>query len=81
MKVFCKRTKFNRGDEEQKWGYVRWKKDVWYNYREPNNYESKHIYCYILTEDRDWALSKSDFDKYFYTKEDLRDLRINNILR
>ena len=80
MKVFCKRTLFNRGEEE-KWGYVRWKKDVWYKCRLPNNYESTHVHCYIITEDRDWAISTSDFNKYFYTKEELRDLRIDQIIK
>ena len=86
MKVYCKRTKFNHGDDESKNGYVKWKEDCWYEFRKPEGYESKYIFGYVtnnstLFEYYKESISKTDFDKYFYTMEDLRELRINNILK
>ncbi len=79
MKVFCKRTAFNDKEEEKKCGYVRWKKNCWYTFKEPKNYES--IYGYILTDETWWSVSKSTFQKYFYTQDELRDVRIQYILK
>ena len=85
MKVYCKRTKFNHDEEESKNGYVKWKKDCWYDFKKPHGYESNYIFGYIKVKDNDEistsSISKADFDKYFYTTEDLRDLRINKILK
>jgi len=81
VKVFCKRTLFNKGEEEQKWGYVRWRIDSWYQLRKPSSkYEGGYVYGYIITETRDWPISHSDFNKYFYTQEELRDKRINDLI-
>ena len=41
----------------------------------PNNYST------INDEINTYSISRSDFDKYFYTTEDLREMRINNILK
>lgn len=84
MKVYCKRTKFNHGDDESRNGYVKWKKDCWYEFTKPDGFESKYIFGYVtnnLFDDYKESISKTDFDKYFYTTEDLREMRINNILR
>ena len=86
MKVYCKRTKFNHDEEESKNGYVKWKKDCWYDFENPHGYESNYVFGYVsnnstLYSDYKESLSKSDFDKYFYTMEDLRELRINKILK
>ena len=82
MKVYCKRTKFNQVDVDKK-GYVKWKKDCWYDFEKPHGYESNYVYGYVTNNSIDYkeSLSKSDFDKYFYTMEDLRELRINKILK
>lgn len=85
MKVYCKRTKFNQVDVDKK-GYVKWKKDCWYEFKKPKDYESNYIFGYVsnnstLYKDYKESISKTDFDKYFYTMEDLRDLRINKILK
>lgn len=83
MKVYCKRTKFNHDEEESKNGYVKWKKDCWYEFETPKEYESNYIFGYVsnnFTLHKE-SISKSNFDKYFYTMEDLRELRINNILK
>ena len=85
MKVYCKRTKFNHDEEESKNGYVKWKKDCWYDFKKPHGYESNYIFGYIEVKDNNEisrsSISKPDFDKYFYTMEDLRELRINKILK
>jgi len=84
VKVYCKRTKFNHGDDESRNGYVKWKKDCWYEFTKPDGFESKYIFGYVtnnLFDDYKESISKSDFDKYFYTTEDLREMRINNILK
>ena len=85
MKVYCKRTKFNQGEQADK-EYVKWEKDCWYEFTKPDGFESKYIFGYVtnnstLFDDYKESISKSDFDKYFYTMEDLRELRINNILK
>lgn len=85
MKVYCKRTKFNHGDDESREGYVKWKKDCWYEFTKPDGFEGNYVFGYIEVKINDEintsSISKSDFDKYFYTMEDLRELRINNILK
>lgn len=87
MKVYCKRTKFNQGEQADK-EYVKWKKDCWYEFEKPHGYESNYIFGYIKVNYKNYnneistsSISKADFDKYFYTTEDLRDLRINKILK
>ena len=84
MKVYCKRTKFNH-DDEDKDGYIKWKKDFWYDFKKPHGYESNYIFGYVSNnstyKDDKESISKTDFDKYFYTMEDLRELRINKILK
>ena len=84
MRVYCKRTKFNQGEQADK-EYVKWKKDFWYEFEKPHGYESNYIFGYIKVKDNDEisrsSISKPDFDKYFYTMEDLRELRINKILK
>ena len=82
MKVYCKRTKFNQVDVDKK-GYVKWEKDCWYDFEKPHGYESNYVFGYVTNNSSDYkeSLSKSDFDKYFYTMEDLRELRINKILK
>ena len=69
MKVYCKRTYFNHGEDEEKWGYVRWKKDCWYEFQKADGFESKYIFGHINTnkiESYSISISKTDFDKYFY---------------
>jgi hypothetical protein len=81
VKVYCKRTKFNQIDVDEK-GYVKWKKDSWYEFEKPHGYESNYVYGHVSNNYGTYkeSISKSDFDKYFYTTEDLRDFRINKIL-
>ena len=79
MKVYCKRTKFNHDDTNE---YVKWKKDCWYDFENPHGYESNYIYGYIKNDSSiKEQINKADFDKYFYTTEDLREMRINKILK
>ena len=79
MKVYCKRTKFHQEGPDT-FTSVKWEKDKWYEFIKPHGYESNYIYGYIKNTTLSESISKSDFDKYFYTQRELRDIRINKII-
>lgn len=78
MKVYCKRTQFL--DDK-----IKWEKGGWYEFENPHGYESNYIFGYIEVKDNDVinksSISKSDFNKYFYTQKEFRDIRIQEILK
>ena len=78
MKVYCKRTQFL--DDK-----IKWQKGSWYEFENPHGYESNYICGYIEVKDNDeistLSISKSDFNKYFYTQKEFRDIRIQEILK
>ena len=78
MKVYCKRTQFL--DDK-----IKWEKGSWYEFEKPHGYESNYIFGYIEVKDNyeisKSSISKSDFNKYFYTQKELIDIRIQEILK
>lgn len=79
MKVYCKRTVF---DDDSK---IKWEKGSWYKFEKPHGYESNYIFGYIEVKDNyeisTSSISKSDFNKYFYTQKELREIRIQEVLK
>jgi len=80
VKVYCKRTKFF--DD----GRIKWKKDCWYEFSKSDGFESNYVYGYIkhdFVDTRGYkeSISKSGYNKYFYTQQELRDIRIQDILK
>lgn len=78
MKVYCKRTVF---DDDSK---IKWEKGSWYEFEKPHGYESNYIFGYIEVKDNyeiTSSISKSDFNKYFYTQKELREIRIQEVLK
>ena len=78
MKVYCKRNQFL--DDK-----IKWEKGSWYEFEKPHGYESNYIFGYIEVKDNyeisKSSISKSDFNKYFYTQKEFRDIRIQEILK
>ena len=86
MKVCCKRTYFF--DD----GSIKWKKDCWYEFTKAEGFESNYVYGYIKHQFEDSnpniilagykeSISKSNFNKYFWNQKELRDIRIQEILK
>jgi hypothetical protein len=80
VKVYCKRTYFF--DD----GSIKWKKDCWYEFSKAEGFESNYVYGYIKHDFVDTSgykesISKSNFNKYFWTQKELRDIRIKEILK
>jgi hypothetical protein len=72
VKVYCKRTKFF--DD----GSIKWKKDCWYSFEKPlgSTLESEYLYGYV----DDKPISIKNFKRFFWTQEEIRDIKIKEIL-
>ena len=91
MKVFCKRTFFQKNTNSfpisgKNYGetYVLWKKGKFYNIRLPQEYE-KAVGIYYIVESEDVTIytpvKKKEFEKYFTDIDQLREEKINIILQ
>jgi len=89
-KLVCKRTFFRENVNYfkvcgKKYGelYVAFEKNKIYNYREALQWEIGLMYCSVESEWDDYWLpvSKEEFEKYFKTLDEVRDEKINTILK
>ena len=91
MKVFCKRTYFQKNTNSfaisgKNYGetYVLWKKGKFYNIRLPQEYE-KAVGIYYIVESEHPSIytpvKKKEFMKYFTDIDQLREEKINIILQ
>lgn len=85
MKVLCKRTYMERIKvvSEDKFR-CRWGRDKYYDAYSPNEFESNVGIYYILESDvksRTYPLKKIEFDKYFIDIDEIRNDRIEQILK
>lgn len=73
MKVYCKRTVF---DDDYK---IKWEKDSWYSFEKPlgSTLESEYLYGYV----DDKPISIKNFKRFFWTQQELREIRIQEILK
>ena len=91
MKVFCKRTYFQKNLNSypisgKGYGesYVLWKKGKFYTVRLPQEYE-KAVGIYYVVQSEDVTIytpvKKREFNKYFTDIDQLREEKINIILQ
>ena len=90
MKVYCKRTWFERIDntfpvngKEYGQDYVKWAWGKTYECHEPKDYEKTATYLIIKSEvEESWyPVSKNNFNKYFETLDEYRNKKIEQILK
>ena len=90
MKVYCKRTWFERNDntfpvngKEYGQDYVKWAWGKTYECHEPKDYEKTATYLIIKSEvEESWyPVSKKNFNKYFETLDEYRNKKIEQILK
>ena len=96
MKVYCKRTLFKKNNnfypvngKEYGDDYVEWERGKFYNFRIPEDYErasfpgSPGIYYYIETEVEGVSspIKEKEFRKHFMDVDELRNEKIENILK
>ena len=72
MKVYCKRTVF---DDYSK---IKWKKNIWYSFEKSlgSTLESEYLYGYVDGK----PISIKNFKRFFWTQEEIRDIKIKEIL-
>ncbi len=97
MKVYCKRTVFIKNNNYypingKSYGeeYVEWERGRFYKFRVPDEHERggktkifPGIYYYIETERKDiWSpIKEKEFRKHFMDIDELRNEKINEILK
>ncbi len=97
MKVYCKRTLFKKNNnfypvngKEYGDDYVEWERGKFYNFRIPEDYERvghtemfPGIYYYIETEIEGVSspIKEKEFRKHFTDVDELRNEKIENILK
>ena len=57
---------------------IKWKKDIWYSFEKPlgSTLESEYLYGYV----DDKPISIKNFKRFFWTQEEIRDIKIKEIL-
>lgn len=90
MKVYCKRTFFEKNTnffpvngKEYGQDYAKWACGKIYQCREPKDYEKFSTYLIIESEiENTWCpISEQNFKIYFTTLDELRNEKIDQILR
>jgi hypothetical protein len=97
LKVYCKRTVFRKNNnaypingKDYGENYVEWERGKFYNFRIPDDYERggnsemfSGIYYYIETEVEGVSspIKEKEFRKYFMDVDELRNDKINEILK
>jgi len=97
VKVYCKRTLFKKNNnfypingKEYGDDYVEWERGKFYNFRIPEDYERgghtemfPGIYYYIETEIEGVSspIKEKEFRKHFMDVDELRNEKIENILK
>lgn len=96
MRVLCKRSFFEKNtnfypinNKEYGEDWIKWKRGKYYHSRMVKDYERgantemfPGIYLHIETELKDtWSpITEKNFNKYFYNVDEIRNLKIDNII-